>query len=91
MVCALRTSQFSELGLFLESSKRNDGLKAFRKGGVRHMNYRDTVKTGTNRKPRYPSTLPIPAPLMAALYRQAADMGVSVNNLAIIAIERGLP
>ena len=55
------------------------------------MNYRDTVKTGTNRKPRYPSTLPIPAPLMAALYRQAADMGVSVNNLAIIAIERGLP
>jgi hypothetical protein len=28
---------------------------------------------------------------MAALYRQAADMGVSVNNLAIIAIKRGLP
>jgi hypothetical protein len=55
------------------------------------MNYNDTIKTGTNRKPRYPATLPIPAPLMATLYRLAADMGVSVNSLAIIAIERGLP
>jgi hypothetical protein len=51
------------------------------------------IYTGTNKAPsskrvRYPSSLPIPAELVAALYRKAAEMGVSVSELAAIAVER---
>jgi hypothetical protein len=54
------------------------------------MSYSNTGKTATARKPRYPSSLPIPAPLIAALYEQAAETGQSVTDLAAILIARGL-
>jgi hypothetical protein len=54
------------------------------------MIYTASNKAGSNRKPRYPTALTFPAPLIAALYQQAAETGQSVTDLAAIALERGL-